>query len=169
MHCTSQRSLRTNSLRLVMLFREVGVSLFSSLFSSCETALSSSSLPQVAVEFIRSSQTSLRLLRTTDLTRKVIPVKFTVKTTFVTEGQAPGTRRLEAVTILVRFGNELVLREFSQGFLQLVAMVAREGELGAVVQDDAILAMKPGLQFLNKIQTNYRRAMYADELLGIEL
>ena len=35
--------------------------------------------------------------------------------------------------------------QFAQSFLELVAMVAREGQLRAVFQDDAIFSMEPGL------------------------
>lgn len=37
------------------------------------------------------------------------------------------------------------LEETSQGFLQVLAVVARESELRAVQKDDAILAVEPGL------------------------
>ena len=42
-------------------------------------------------------------------------------------------------------GAEAGLGQFSQRFLQLVAVVAGKGQLGSVLKDDAILAMKPGL------------------------
>ena len=48
-------------------------------------------------------------------------------------------------------------------------MIAREGQLRAVLQDDAILPMEPRLQFLNEIEPNYRGAMDAHKLPGIEL
>src|SRR5258705_9365552 len=48
MHCTSQRSRRTSSCRVARLFRDVA----DSLFSIGGAAVSSSSIPQVAVEFM---------------------------------------------------------------------------------------------------------------------
>src|SRR6266480_7269035 len=48
-------------------------------------------------------------------------------------------------------------------------MVTRERKLSAVSQDDAIFAMKPGLQLMDEIQTNYRGAMDANKFLGVEL
>lgn len=68
-------------------------------------------------------------------------------TGFVTEGQALVISRLEAV--ITASG------KLTQRLLELVSIIPGEGELGAVLQDDAILAMKPGLQFLDTIDTDY--------------
>src|SRR6266550_3637155 len=48
-------------------------------------------------------------------------------------------------------------------------MIAREGQLRAVLQDDAILPMKPWLQFLDEIESDDRRAMDTHKLPGIKL
>ncbi len=79
----------------------------------------------------------------------------------MTEGQALVISGLEAV--ITASG------KLTQRFLQLVSIIPGEGELGTILQDDAILAMKPGLQLLNAIDTDYRRAVDAQKLLGIEL
>ena len=63
----------------------------------------------------------------------------------MTEGQPPVTNGLEvgiaAIVTIVR----AVLGQFAQSFLEFVTMVAGEGQLRAVFQDDAIFSMKPGL------------------------
>lgn len=64
---------------------------------------------------------------TEDLTGQVIPVKLYWQITFVTEGQGLVTRRLEAVIVATRLVLWAGLGQFAQGFLQFVAMVAREG------------------------------------------
>src|SRR5258705_6802337 len=90
MHCTSQRSRRTSSCRVARLFRDVA----DSLFSTGGAPVSSSSIPQVAVEFILSSLRCFGLLRT-NLAAQVITLKFYGRIAFVTEGQAPVTNGLE--------------------------------------------------------------------------
>ena len=75
----------------------------------------------------------------------VITLKFYGRIAFVTEGQTPVTNGLEvgiaAIVTIVR----AVLGQFAQSFLELLAMVAGEGQLRTVFQDDAIFSMEPGL------------------------
>ena len=80
---------------------------------------------------------------------------------FVTEWQALVTSRLEVVTIgpicpigPIKLDATLILRKFTKGFLQLVSMIAGESQLGPVLQNDAVLPVKPGLQFVNTIYAN---------------
>jgi len=72
------------------LFRDVA----DSLFSTGGAPVSSSSIPQVAVEFILSSLRCFGLLRT-NLARQVITLKLYERIAFVTEGQALVTNGLE--------------------------------------------------------------------------
>ena len=66
----------------------------------------------------------------------------------MTERQSFVISRLETVITTL-------LRKSSQGFLQFVAIITREGELGAVLKNDAIFAMKPGLKLLDAVDTDY--------------
>src|SRR5882724_59956 len=59
--------------------------------------------------------------------------------------------------------------ELTQSFLQTVPVVAGQGEFGAIVENDVILTMKPRLQFLDAIDTDYGGAMNAQELFWIQL
>src|SRR5678816_1789008 len=89
MHCTSQRSRRTSSCRVARLFRDVT----ESVFSTGGATVSSSSIPQVAVEFILTSLRRFGLSRP-NLLGQVIPLKLCGRIAFVMEGQTPVTNGL---------------------------------------------------------------------------
>ena len=58
---------------------------------------------------------------------QVIPLNFKGQIAFVTEGQSPVTNGLRVGIAVVVTNLNAVLGQFAQSFLQLVAMVAREG------------------------------------------
>src|SRR5213075_2756116 len=63
----------------------------------------------------------------------------------------------------------LSLERSAYGFVQALAITARQGQLHAFAQEDAILAVKPRLQFLYAINIDDSRAMHAHELARVEL
>src|SRR5437588_6829320 len=82
--------------------------------------------------------------------------------------------RTEAVMKRSRRGGARVcftacLQTVAERGLQLLAVAAREREPRAVLQKDVVLAMRPGLQLLDAVESDDCGAVYADELFGIEL
>src|SRR5204863_9162651 len=61
------------------------------------------------------------------------------------------------------------LQTIAERGLQLLSVAAREREPRAVLQEDVVLAVRPGLQLLDAVEPDDCGAVYAHELFGVEL
>jgi len=68
-------------------------------------------------------------------------------------------------------GGGIIVRRsgrFAQQFAQLLAVIAARSQLRAVLQDDDVIAVKPGLQLFDTIEIDDDRAVDAEKFVGIE-
>src|ERR1700681_4543833 len=66
-------------------------------------------------------------------------------------------------------GVNLFSERIANCFLQTRSIIPAQGELFAALEDDMVLPMKPRLEFFDFVDPHNRRAMDAQEFLGIQL